>query len=115
MLDLDRIDPPSGNATPQPHPHNHPHEEGHVGRENQTGHKGRDAAPLDRPHNHGDHDAPTSATGNAATVPATSGLHSGFLTVLEEIPGFVHWADMTAHLAREGYWARWAALSLHLL
>jgi hypothetical protein len=26
--------------------------------------------------------------------------------VLEEIPGFVHWADMTAHLAREGYWAR---------
>jgi hypothetical protein len=34
------------------------------------------------------------------------GLRGGFLTVLEEIPGFVHWADMTAHLAREGYWAR---------
>jgi hypothetical protein len=29
----------------------------------------------------------------------------GFLTVLEEVPGRVHWQDMTDILARDNYWA----------
>ena len=28
----------------------------------------------------------------------------GFFTVLEEMPGLVHWEDMTAKLAEQGYW-----------
>lgn len=35
----------------------------------------------------------------------TNKLYAGFLTVLEEIPGYIHWADQTAHLLSVGYWA----------
>jgi Phospholipase B len=31
-------------------------------------------------------------------------LH-GLLTVLEEIPGYMHSADLTSHLVEKGYWA----------
>lgn len=30
---------------------------------------------------------------------------SGFLTVLEEVPGFIHFEDMTSHLVNTSYWA----------
>lgn len=30
---------------------------------------------------------------------------TGFLTVLEEVPGYIHYEDMTVHLVNETYWA----------
>eukprot|EP01035_Chromulina_nebulosa_P018640 gene18640-24381_t len=37
----------------------------------------------------------------------TSGNYpsQGFLTVLEEVPGYIHYEDLTHHLNSEGYWA----------
>lgn len=29
----------------------------------------------------------------------------GLLTILEEIPGQIHWEDMTATVSKEGFWS----------